>query len=437
MKRRKSMNRFLALMMSIAMTLTLVACNSGSQNSNQNGADADTGNESGETIKIGLMLQLSGSSPADSEELLKGCQKIADIINNETDYNLPLAETAGLPNLNGAKVEIVVGDAATNDAAMSECERLITEEGVVGFAGIIGSSGVKVCATAFERYGVPYVTNASSPSLTTSGYDYLVRIFPSDITYCESIYQLIQKMNEEENAGIKTVALCSEDSEFGVNIATIEADLAEQYGLDLVANISYSASATNVTSEVLKLKEANADVVMFSSYTADAILFMQTFKEQNYYPKMLVGQRGGFSRNEMFESVPEAMQYVYNTSAWSTDLNAPNVQLICDIFSEVTDGGSIQEGVLRAMTDFYTLILAINQAGSTDGDAIMAEYRNGIEIPDDQKWISVDVQVDEYGQNLESSTVVLQAFDGIYKTVYPDSVASADYVYPVPGWGER
>ena len=74
MKRRKSMNRFLALMMSIAMTLTLVACNSGSQNSNQNGADADTGNESGETIKIGLMLQLSGSSPADSEELLKGCQ---------------------------------------------------------------------------------------------------------------------------------------------------------------------------------------------------------------------------------------------------------------------------------------------------------------------------------------------------------------------------
>ena len=26
------------------------------------------------------MLQLSGSSPADSEELLKGCQKIADII---------------------------------------------------------------------------------------------------------------------------------------------------------------------------------------------------------------------------------------------------------------------------------------------------------------------------------------------------------------------
>lgn len=450
---KKTTTRLMALLLSVVMVLALAACgsktttsanetpttqteNPTSTNSNQTAEPADS-SEDVETVKIGLMLQLAGASPADSEELLKGCQKIADIVNNETDYNLPLAQTAGIPNLNGAKVEIVVGDGATNDAAMSECERLITEEGVVAFAGIIGSSSVKVCATAFEKYGVPYVTNASSPTLTSSGYDYLVRIFPDDAIYCEGIFKMIQEMNEKEDAGIKTIALCSEDSEFGVNIATIEANLAEEYGLELVANVSYSASATNVTSEVLKLKETDADVVMFSSYTADAILFMQTFKEQNYYPKMLVGQRGGFSRNEMFVSVPEAMQYVYNTSAWATDLAAPNVQLMCDIFAEATNGGSIQEGVLRAMTDFYTIILAINQAGTTDADAIVEQYRNGIEIPDDQKWLPVDVKIDENGQNLESGAVVLQAFDGVYKTVYPASAASTEHVFPVPGWDER
>ena len=164
---------------------------------------------------------------------------------------------------------------------------------------------------------------------------------------------MIDKMNKEQDAGIKTIALCSEDSEFGVNIDTIEADLAAEYGLELVEHISYSASATNVTSEVLKLKAADADVVMFSSYTADAILFMQTFKEQNYYPKMLVGQRGGFSRTEMFQTVPEAMQYVYNTCAWASDLDQPNVQLMCDLYQEAT-GNPAQEGPMRAMTDFYT-----------------------------------------------------------------------------------
>lgn len=440
--------RWIALVLALVMSLSLAACSSKQDTAANDttgtpaadtAADTQTPSASDDgtnVIKIGLMLQLSGSSPADSEELLKGCQKIADIINNETDYNLPLAATAGLPNLNGAKIEIVVGDAATNDAAMSECQRLITEEGVAGFAGILGSSGVKVCATAFEKYGIPYVTNASSPSLTTSGYEYLVRIFPDDSLYCRSMFEMVDEMNKEQDAGIKTIALCSEDSEFGVNIDTIEADLAAEYGLELVEHISYSASATNVTSEVLKLKAADADVVMFSSYTADAILFMQTFKEQNYYPKMLVGQRGGFSRTEMFQTVPEAMQYVYNTCAWASDLDQPNVQMMCDLYQEVT-GNPAQEGPMRAMTDFYTLCLAINQAGSTDPDAIMEQYRAGIEIPADQKWIPVDVKIDENGQNLEASTLVLQAFDGVYKTVYPFDVASTDYVYPVPGWSER
>lgn len=431
----KKRNRIVGFFMAFVMVISLAACGGGTDGGDS--ANTGSGGGSGDTVKIGLMLQLSGTAPADSEELLAGCQMIADIINEKCDYNLPLADSEGLPNLGGAKVEVVVGDAATNDAAMTECERLITEEGVAAFAGIIGSSGVKVAATAFEKYGVPYVTNASSPTLTTSGYDYVVRIFPDDALYCEVIFNMIQEMNENEDAGIKSVALCSEDSEFGANITAIEEALVEEYGLELATTVTYSATSTNLTSEVLQLKQADADVVMFSSYTSDGILLMQTMREQNYMPKMLVGQRGGFSRNEMFETLGSGMDYVYNTSAWATDLAAPNVELITELFKERTDGGAIQEGVLRAMTDFYTICLAINQAGSTDGEAIMEEYRNGIEIPDDQKWISVDVKVDENGQNIEGSALVIQAKDNVYSTVYPTDVASTEYIYPVPGWDER
>lgn len=398
---------------------------------------ASSGENSEENVKIGLMLQLSGSNPAVSKEDLLGCQIIADIINNETDYNLPLAKTVGLPNLNGAKVEIVVGDVATNDAAMSECERLITEEGVSAFAGVIGSSGVKIAATAFEKYGVPYVANASSPSLTSSGYEYLVRIFPDDRIYCEGVFEFIKELNETENAGIKTVALCSEDSEFGANITAIEEELTAEYGLELVKTVKYSATATNVTSEVLQLKDANSDVVMMSSYTSDAILFMQTFKEQNYMPKLLCAQRGGFSYNEIFDSLGKDMDYVYNSSPWASDLSVPNTKLLRELFAKESGGAELQEGCARIMTDFYAACLAINQAGTTDATAIMEEFRKGIDIPDDQKWLSIDIKIDETGQNLESSVLVMQALDGSYKTVYPGDVASAKYIYPVPGWDKR
>ena len=108
--------RWIALVLALVMSLSLAACSSKQDTAANDttgtpaadtAADTQTPSASDDgtnVIKIGLMLQLSGSSPADSEELLKGCQKIADIINNETDYNLPLAATAGLPNLNGAKI---------------------------------------------------------------------------------------------------------------------------------------------------------------------------------------------------------------------------------------------------------------------------------------------------------------------------------------------
>ena len=110
---------------------------------------------------------------------------------------------------------------------------------------------------------------------------------------------------------------------------------------------------------------------------------------------------------------------------------------MADLYAEASNGGVLQEGCMRIMTDFYAACLAINQAGSSDADAIMEEFRTGIEIPDDQKWLSIDIKVDENGQNLESSSLVMQAFDGAYKIVYPTDVASEDYVYPIPGWDER
>ena len=136
-KMKKQALRWIALVLALVMSLSLAACSSMQDTvaNDTNGtpaadtaADTQTPSASGDdtnVVKIGLMLQLSGSSPADSEELLKGCQKIADIINNETDYNLPLAATAGLPNLNGAKIEIVVGDAATNASSPRKASRAL------------------------------------------------------------------------------------------------------------------------------------------------------------------------------------------------------------------------------------------------------------------------------------------------------------------------
>ena len=109
-----------------------------------------------------------------------------------------------------------------------------------------------------------------------------------------------------------------------------------EFGYEIVENISYSAQATNVTSEVLRLKEADADVVMMSSYAADALLFMAAFKEQNYFPKMLFGQRGGFMASDFAMNLGDDSDYVLTTARWNSDMENEASQTISQLFYDET-----------------------------------------------------------------------------------------------------
>src|SRR5262249_56152713 len=55
------------------------------------------------------------------------------------------------------------------------------------------------------------------------------------------------------------------------------------------------AQTTSLTAEVQRLKAANADVLMPSSYTSDTFLLLRTAKDLDYNPKLIVAQNAGFT----------------------------------------------------------------------------------------------------------------------------------------------
>ena len=62
-----------------------------------------------------------------------------------------------------------------------------------------------------------------------------------------------------------------------------------------MAEVDYSSNATDLSSQVLALKQADPDAILCDSYIGDATLFVQTLKEQNYKPKMIVAKANGFT----------------------------------------------------------------------------------------------------------------------------------------------
>lgn len=395
-----------------------------------------------ETVKIGFLTPLSGTNANYGKECLAGAQMVVDLINEANpDYKMALAKDAGLPNLNGAKIELVVADSKSDPTvATSEVKRLISEKGCVAITGQFTSAMTKTVAVVTEQYGIPLLTAGSSPSLTAddSTLEWYFRFGPNDSTYIEDSYKYLDYLNENKSADIKTVALVSEDTEFGANIVKEELKFAEQFGYEVVENITYSANATNLSSEVMKLKTANPDVIFMASYTSDAILYVKTFKEQNYTPKMILGQRGGFINTDFFSALGNDTEYIYSTAGWGSDLPVETSQQVLDLYkTKYSDGVSLSEGHVKDLTNVLLLALAINQAGSTEPEAIRTALKN-LDVDISTLFIPWSgITINEHGQNTSANSFIQQIQNGKYATVFPAESKAVDAIFPTPNWDQR
>jgi branched-chain amino acid transport system substrate-binding protein len=389
-------------------------------------------------VSIGVLVPLNGAQTQAGKEVTQLLELIEDVVNRPSDLSLPFHEGIGLPNLNGVKIRFVIGDSSTPDIAMVEAERLITEENVIGLTGLLSSSSTKTIMVPAERYEVVLLGEGTSETLTDAGYEYFGRTYPGDDTFIEDTFSYLREISNASDKPINTVALVSEDSEFGANIALIERKWLNEYDFELVEDISYSALASNVTSEVLRIRQAKPDAVIMSSYIADALLFMSTFREQDYFPSVLFGQRGGFASSDFVKNLGEDANYVFSTARWNTDMDNQAAQDLAEAFQEYSDGTELIGDVMAVGWNAYLLAIAANQAGSTESDAIRAEMRKGLDVAKEEDPSGLlGYQYDETGQYQLASAIIVQVQDMEMVTVYPEALSMQKEIYPSPNWRER
>lgn len=404
------------------------------------GAESSSSDQA-ETIKIGFLAPLSGPSANLGQQTVWAAQMMADIINEENpDLDIMLADTAGLPNMNGAKIELIIGDTKGEpQTAVSEAKRLISQEGVVAIAGNFSSAMTKTVAVVTEQYEIPLLTAGTATTLTDGSSDlsWLFRFGLNDSVFTKDTFAYLKELNDSGAAEIKTVALISEDTEFGANIVKEELLRAEEYGFEVVENITYSQNATNLSSEVMKLKAANPDAVIMAAYASDAILFVKTIKEQNYFPKVFVGQRGGFIVDDFVKALGNDTEFIMSSSGWAADIAIEGNQQICKLYPEKYSSGiQLNDGMVRDSINILFIALGINQAGTTESEALREALMN-LEVDSTKIIMPWEIDMDEYGQNQAVVGSVVQIQDGEYKTVYPEEAKSADGIVPAPSWSER
>src|SRR5579863_5452036 len=272
-------------------------------------------------IRIGLTYPLSGANAQIGVDAQKSFETAAAIINNDYDFDLPLAKGAGLPGLGGARIRLIFADHQSDpQKGRADAERLITQENVCAIIGTYQSAVAVTVSQTCERYQIPFVSaENSSPSLHRRGLKYFFRPAPHDEMYSAAMFDFFDAMRKK-GVKIETLSLYHEDTIFGTDSGNAQAKLAGDRGYKVLADIKYRSNSPSLSAEVQQLKAANADVLMPSSYTTDGILLVKTMAELGYKPSAIVAQDAGFSEKALYDAVGDKVEGVISRGTFSLDL---------------------------------------------------------------------------------------------------------------------
>ena len=392
-------------------------------------------------VVIGVLYAMTGPTAQIGIDAVNAIKVVQEIVNTQhSPINVPLGKGGGLPNLGGAKIRIVVVDhQGKPDLGLSEAERLITQEKVNALFGAYFSSVTNTASQVAERMGIPFVNAASSsPALTERGFKWFFRTTPHDRDFSLVMFEFMRDLEKKRNLKFKSVAILNEDTQFGSDSAKVQEELAKNFGYEVAARIPFRTATTSLDAEVGRLKAANADVLLPSLYTSDAILLTRTMRNLDYNPKLIIAQDAGYTDPKFVTEMGKEAVAAITRAPFSLDLASkkPLIPVIDGMFKKL-GGRDLSDVSARAFTGFITLVDAINRAGSTDPAAIQKALQTTNITPDQLIMPWAGVKFDQNGQNSGARAILQQMQDGVYVTIYPFDLATKDVIYPIPRWSER
>jgi branched-chain amino acid transport system substrate-binding protein len=393
--------------------------------------------EAQDVIRIGSIYPLTGAIASSGLRSKHAIETAIEVINNKYDFDIPFARTQGIPNLKGAKLQVIWGDSqASPEVGKTEAERLITQEKVPLLLGAYQSSVSKSASFVAERLKIPFVcAESSSAALTQRGLKYFFRIAPTDAEDSIAFFDFLDQM-KAKGKKVERVAIVYENTEFGVHARGEATKQAEKRHYKIVADVPYPFKSTDVKSEVLKIKASKPDVIIHASLLGDMMLFAKTFKEQKVAFNANLSYCGGYHDPSFVQLLGKDAEFYMGQCTFSPDFitKRPVLGKINEMYKK-RSGVNFDGVTIEGFTSVLVIADAFNRAKSTNPEAVVQALRTTDlktpTLPGDA------VKFSEQGQNIKIISNISQIQNGKYRVVWPGSMAAADLVWPFKPWEKR
>ncbi|MGF7162597.1 branched-chain amino acid transport system substrate-binding protein [Rhodoligotrophos appendicifer] len=198
-------------------------------------------------IKIGLVASLSG--PLASVGIPQR-DAVTAVVNNINSQG----------GIGGHAIELVVFDDGTNptEAARGTTE-LIQQDKVVAIVGPTSGSNALALSPVAARFKVPVAAMvASVPVISKKNnfYPWVFRGQPDDKVTTSTMLQNLA------DSGVKRIGVFYQEDAYGKFTADFVSEVASKYGLEVVDMVNSSLTATDLTAQATKLRNAGAEAVI-------------------------------------------------------------------------------------------------------------------------------------------------------------------------------
>lgn len=352
------MKKLFALVLTLVLLLSLVACGAG--DTAETNAPASNNNVSAssseDSFKLGLYTPLTGSNSAYGIELRNGVQLGVKRIN----------ENGGL---NGQQVELVVYDTqCSTEEAAKVAIKLIEDEKVDAVIGSLQSGEVFAAGPAIEQAGIYHLGCGTAASWMKEGWYNTFRPTMNNDNAVPIASTMLTKL------GYTKVAIFNGQDDAAVNTADAFVEHFKTIGVEVVARESYDAGDTDFSGQIQKMLAADPDIILTSVIGETGGPIVRQLRQAGWTGLIMPKESFMSSQIEVAgveNSTEICFANPYVTYASVDECDIPNMKEYLQLYLDEYGTMVATDSAYRGWDATLVLEEAAKIAGSNDSDALI------------------------------------------------------------------
>ncbi|MES1038089.1 ABC transporter substrate-binding protein [Peribacillus simplex] len=377
MKKKKLAGAFLSLTLAAGV---LAGCSSSGSSEKSSG--------DGDTIKIGVNLELSGGVASYGQSIAEGLELATAEINKE--------------GIDGKKIKLIkVDNKSEASEATSGAIKLTSQDQVAAIVGAATSTNSIAQVQIAQDNKVPVISpSGTSPEITFSKdklNDYVFRT-----SFIDPFQGTVAANFATKEIKAKSAAIYIDSaSDYSKGLAAAFKEQFEKNGGKIVAEEAYIAKDTDFRSTLTRLKSAKPDFIFLPGYYEEAGLIVKQARETGLDVPFMGGD--GWDSPKLVEIAgAKALNNTFITNHYSSGDPDKKIQNFVSAFKAKYKDKSPDAFNALGYDTGYFLADAIKRAGSADSEKI----KEALEKTADLELVTGTFTLDEKHNPIKSATIL-------------------------------